>query len=56
MSLCMDIVNAFHHHVSIEICKERLSFAGRQMIIAGEVLQLRPVANSFDAVDFMFQS
>ena len=40
----------------MEICKERLPFAGKQMIIVGEVLQLRPVANSFDAVDFMFQS
>ena len=31
------------------------AFAGKQVIIVGEFLQLRPVPNSFNAGDFMFK-
>ena len=51
-----DLVNSLHHHLSMDSCKERLPFAGKQIIIVGEFLQLRPVPNLFDAGDFMFRS
>ena len=51
-----DLVNTLHHHLSMDSCKERLPFAGKQIIIVGEFFQLRPVPNLFDAGDFMFRS
>ena len=53
----MELVNALHHHLTCEEPGlERLPFAGKQVIIVGEFLQLRPVPNPFDSGDFMFKS
>ena len=49
-----ELVNAIHHESTND---ERLyPFAGKQMIVVGEFLQLRPVPNEFDAGHFMFES
>lgn len=52
----MELVNALHHLSSEESGLKRLPFAGKQVIIVGEFLQLRPVPSSFDSGDFMFKS
>ena len=43
----IELVNALHHHLSVEERHERLPFAGKQIIIVGEYLQLRPVPSCF---------
>ena len=30
-----DLVNSLHHHLTMDSCKERLPFAGKQIIIVG---------------------
>ena len=51
------LVNALHHHLlSEEYGLENLPFAGKQVIIVGEFLQLRTVTSSLDSGEFMFKS
>ena len=49
-------VNALHHHFSVEECHGKLPFAGKQIIIVGEFLQLRPVPSCFDSRLLIFLS
>ena len=49
----LELANAAHHATS-EGCN--FPFAGTQMIVVGEFLQLRPVPNIFDAGELMFLS
>ena len=49
------IVNALHHNLADQENYE-LPFGGKQVIIVGEFLQLRPVPSTFDSGDFMFKS
>ena len=51
-----ELVNALHHHLSVEECHERLPFAEKQIIIVCEFLQLRPVPSCFDSGLFMLKS
>ena len=52
----IELVNALHHHLSSEKSGlENLPFAGEQVIIVGEFLQLRPVPSSLDSSEFMFK-
>ena len=51
------LVNAVHHRLCEDESEEgSLLFAGKQIIIAGKFLQLRPVPSSFDSGSFMFIS
>ena len=50
----IELVNALQHNFSVDECHERLPFAGKQIIIVGEFLQLRPVPSCFDSRLFMF--
>ena len=53
----LELVNSLHHDLSVvDSYMERFPFAGKQIILVGEFLQLRPVPNLFDAGDFMFRS
>ena len=52
----IELVNALHHHFSVEERHERLPFAGKQVIIVGKSLQLRPFSSCFDSGLFMFKS
>ena len=53
----IELVNALHHHLSTEESGlENLPFAGKQVIIVGEFLQLRPVPTYLDSGEFMFKS
>ena len=53
----LELVNALHHRLcEDESEEERLPFAGKQIIIVGEFLQLRPVPSLFDSGSFMFLS
>ena len=50
-----ELANAIHHKASPD---ENIynPFAGKQIIVVGEFLQLRPVPNEFDEGKFMFMS
>ena len=53
----LELVNALHHSLcEDESEEESLPFAGKQIIIVGEFLQLRPVPSLFDSGSFMFLS
>ena len=53
----LELVNAVHHClVEPDSADFMCAFAGKQVIIVGEFLQLPPVPNRFDAGDFMFKS
>ena len=57
----LELVNALHHRLcKDESEEESLSFVGKQIIIVGEFLQLRPmprpVPSLFDSGSFMFLS
>ena len=42
----LELVNAIHHRISETQCNR--PFAGKQVILVGEFLQLRPVPNDLD--------
>jgi len=48
-----ELVNAIHHHVSPDTITP---FGGKQVVIVGDFLQLRPVPNDFDEGEFIFGS
>ena len=50
----LEIANALHHTMSEE--ENLFPFAGTQVIIVGEFLQLRPVPSPLDSAEFMFTS
>jgi len=50
-----ELVNFLHHELANDDCKNR-PFAGKQMVLIGEFLQLQPVPNLFDEGRFMFYS
>ena len=50
----LELVNAIHHRLSDFHCNR--PFGGRQVILVGEFLQLRPVPNVYDEGMFMFHS
>lgn len=53
----IELVNALHHHLSSEESGlENLPFAGKQLIIVREFLQLCPVPSYLDYGEFMFKS
>ena len=54
-SRMLELVNALHHNLADQENYE-LPFGGKQVIIVGEFLQLRPVPCTFDSGDFMFKS
>lgn len=49
----LELVNAIHHCLSADI-EERMPFGGKQIILLGDFLQLRPVPNCFDDGMFLF--
>ena len=50
----LELVNPLHHRLcEDESEEESLPFAGKQFIIVGAFLQLRPLAGSFDSGSFM---
>ena len=53
-SRMLELVNALHHGLSED--QDTWPFAGKQIIIVGEFLQLRPVPSAFDSGNFMFTS
>lgn len=53
----LELANALHHAVADKVMgNDKVPFGGKQMIIVGEFLQLRPVPNTFDSGNFMFTS
>ena len=53
----IELVNALYHDLSSEeYGLEKFPFAGKQVIIVGEFLQLRPIPSSFDSGEFLFKS
>jgi len=50
-----ELVNFLHHELANDDCKN-LPFAGKQMVLIGEFLQLQSVPNLFDEGRFMFYS
>lgn len=50
-----ELVNFLHHELANDDCKN-LPFAGKQMALIGEFLQLQSVPNLFDEGRFMFYS
>ncbi len=52
----LELANAIHHATSEATEGSKFPFAGKQMIVVGEFLQLRPVPNMFDAGEMMFIS
>lgn len=50
-----ELVNAIHHELAENENKNK-PFAGKQIILVGEFLQLRPVPSTFDEGEFMFRS
>ena len=51
----LELLNALHHSLAGQD-SYGLPFGGKQFIIVGEFLQLRPVPSTFDSGDFMFTS
>ena len=51
----LELANALHHRLSDEDSSS-FPFAGKQIVLVGEFLQLRPVPNCFDDGNFMFMS
>lgn len=48
----LELVNAIHHRLRDNKCNR--PFGGKQLILVGEFLQLRPVPNDLDEGSFMF--
>ena len=51
-----ELVNFMHHELTDSPINHTLPFAGKQIILVGEFLQLQPVANMFDYGCYMFES
>ena len=51
-----ELVNFLHHELATDELSKSLPFAGKQIILVGEFLQLQPVPSLFDEGDFMFYS
>ena len=51
-----ELVNFLHHELATSELSKSIAFAGKQVILVGEFLQLQPVPNLFDEGDFMFYS
>lgn len=49
----LELVNVLHHRISEDQTKKN-PFGGKQMVLVGEFLRLRPVPNCFDEGNFMF--
>ena len=49
----LELVNAFHHRLANNDLSRQHPFAGKQFILVGEFLQLRPVPDVFDDVGFI---
>ena len=49
-----ELVNFMHHELTDSPINRTLPFAGKQIILVGEFLQLQPVANMFDDGCYMF--
>ena len=50
------LVNVMHHQLTNDEFSKTNPFAGKQMVLVGEFLQLRPVPSTFDQGNFMFLS
>ena len=48
-----ELANALHHAVAEEEHSRHRFFAGKQIILVGEFLQLKPVPNTFDYGNFI---
>ena len=51
-----ELVNVMHHQLTNDEFSKTHPFAGKQMVLVGEFLQLRPVPSTFDQGNFMFLS
>ena len=51
-----EIVNVLHHELAVDEVSKQHPFAGKQIILVGEFLQLKPVSSIFDEGNFMFLS
>ncbi|XP_020610138.1 uncharacterized protein LOC110048702 [Orbicella faveolata] len=51
-----ELVNCLHHELEDDQVSRTLPFAGKQLILVGEFLQLQPVPNIFDEGCYMFES
>ena len=51
----LELVNILHHDLGDDLAS-MYPFAGKQLILAGEFLQLQPVLNMFDEGCYMFES
>ena len=50
-----ELINAIHHRIAEDNARSK-PFGGKQVILVGDFLQLRPVRNHFDGGQFMFES
>lgn len=51
----LELVNVMHHELT-EGSSRMYPFAGKQLILVGEFLQLQPVPNMFDEGCYMFET
>ena len=51
-----ELVNCLHHELEDDQVNHTFPFAGKQLILVGEFLQLQPVPNIFDEGCYMFES
>lgn len=51
-----ELMNFLHHELATDELSKSLPFAGKQIILVREFLQLQPVPSLFDEGDFMFYS
>ena len=49
-------MNCLHHKLAADQVHRTFPFAGKQLILVGEFLQLQPVPNIFDEGCYMFES
>ena len=54
-SRSLKLVNLLHHSLAVD-ANNMKPFAGKEIVLVGEFLQLRPVPNRFDEGSFMFNS
>ena len=54
-SRMLEVMNLLHHSLAMD-ANNMKPFAGKQIVLVGEFLQLRPVPNRFDEGSFMFNS
>jgi ATP-dependent DNA helicase PIF1 len=51
-----ELVNALHHELANDEITKQRPFGGKQIVLVGEFLQLKPVPSLFDNGNFMFTS